>query len=80
MTIGPDDIKCFTAQVDKVVELVRRFVTPVDDVGHVIGEHERRTVALDVPELLSISEELAEINVEQVTCDLQHDVVVVSEM
>lgn len=60
-----------------MVELLRRPVAAVDDVGHVGSEHERRAVALEVAEHLRVAEELAKVDVEQVARGLDHDVVVV---
>lgn len=39
-----DEVVGLTAQVHKVMETTGRFVSSVDDIGHVRGEHKRSTV------------------------------------
>ena len=56
-----------TAQIDEMLELLRRFVTTVDDVGHVRGEHEWRSISLETAEHLRIAQKLAEIDVKEVS-------------
>lgn len=41
----PDQVVCLTAQINKVVETARWFVSSVDDISHVRGEDEGGAVS-----------------------------------
>lgn len=43
-----DDVETLATQINKVMELLRGFVAPVDDVHHVRSQDERSSVALEV--------------------------------
>lgn len=78
MSIGSYDVEGQAAEVNEVMELIRRLIASVDDVGHVGGEYERRAVPLDITKLLSVPKELAKIDMEEVAGGLEHDVVIVA--
>ena len=43
--MSSDEIKRFTADVDKLLEARARFISAVDDIGHVGGQNEWYTVS-----------------------------------
>lgn len=47
-TLGvlPDDVERLTAQVNEVLELLGGLIPAIDDIGHVRGQHKRRTVSI----------------------------------
>ena len=66
------------AEIDEMLELLRRLVTSVYDVGHVRSEDKRRSIAFETAEPLCIAQKLAEIDVKKMPRRLHHDVVVVA--
>ena len=51
-----------TAQIDKVVKFLWRFIAAVDDVRHIWCEHERGAISLEISEHLSVAKEFPEID------------------
>ena len=60
------------------METLGHRLTSVDDEHHVWGEHERNAISAEPGKLLSVSKELAKVDVEEVAGGLDHDVVVVT--
>lgn len=74
----PNNIEPFATEINEVMELLGRLVTPVDHVYHVRREDEGSAITFEVSEHLSVAQELAEIDVEQMARLFNHDVVVVA--
>ncbi len=60
------------------MELLAGLPPPIDDVDHVVREHEGRAVATEVTESLGVAEKLGEVNMEEMAGLLDHDVIVVA--
>ena len=67
-----------TAQIDKVLELVGRFVAPVDNIGHIRGQHKRRSIPFKIAKHLRIAKEFAKINVEKMASRFDHNIVIMT--
>lgn len=67
-----------TAEIGEFLEPNRGFISCVDDVCHVGGQHEGRPVPLDGAKHLSVSQDTAKVYVEHVTRLADHDVVIVA--
>lgn len=61
-----------------MLKFLRRLVATIDHVGHVRSQNERRSVSFEIAKHLSVTEEFTEIDMEQMTGRLDHDVIVMA--
>mmetsp|Transcript_12821 Transcript_12821/g.26180 ORF Transcript_12821/g.26180 Transcript_12821/m.26180 type:complete len:251 (+) Transcript_12821:751-1503(+) len=79
MTVRTDDVVSFAAQLYESLVSLRRIVpVPTHDVCHFLCKYKRRPLSLESHFLLEVSEEMSEVNMEQLSRFRKHNVTVVA--
>lgn len=61
-----------------MLKLMARFIPSINNISHIRGEYERRSIPFKIAKHLGISEEFPKVDVKDVARRFHHNIVIVS--